>query len=928
MKESGPGSERLWGRRLLCLLAALVGLATLGFVLAWRARGIAPPDLVPRACLFALVFGSALALAVRSVRLGNSLGATILAGALLLAAVGLIAQAGLLRMPRPSTAGIGHLIGLAGAILLGVLVAPFTHPRNSSRWGLAGLGALVLSLLLAAWALLVALSGHPSSALRLSLFGLFQPTELIRLLLIAFIAGYMSERGDRLRQFDVVPLGRGWIYLPRKAALGPLLLVIVGSLALLVCVRDLGPLILLLLVAGAMLTAETGHWLYVVGAVVVLCGGGWGATATHLPWFSHIAGRLAMAHSPWEGTQAGTDQVARACWALASGGVTGFGSGRGWAGEKGWVPAADTDLVLAAVGEALGIAGTLSVMAGTAVIVLCGLSAAQRLPDKFSRLAAYGLSCALGLQAVTIIAGTVGRIPLTGITLPLVSRGNASLLSTGMALGLLVAFAGRAGVVSDSRWAWRVDITRWIFLVLLTLVGLRTLGIQTIHADAVALRPWKGPQADGVVRNVYNPRLQRVTEGLVRADILDRQNRPLARTGGTGQREYPLGAAATHVVGWLVSPSLGGSQGAEGQYVQTLTGVRDNRDRLRALRGYGKPHGWKPQPRAVKLALSAPAQERAYQLLETCVPSHRGAAIFLAVQTGEVLVAATAPSFDPARLDSATWASLVKDVNRAPLLNRATNGAYTPGSAFKPVAAAAALEFGVSPVFVCRHELPPVRWQANGEIFERRGIHDLETQAAHGTTDMAEALRLSCNVYFAQLALRLGPEALSTYCHDRCGFTRGTDVEALAQALPDAGYGQGALLVSPLQMARFMSAVANGGKMPEVVWLTGGQAEGRRVMSGAASRRLAQMLTAVGTSGTGAGVFRGLPFGVACKTGTAQLGSGRPPHSWMVGFAPASSPRVAFAVVVENGGSGRSAAGPVACSTLSVLMADLAVRKG
>ena len=192
----------------------------------------------------------------------------------------------------------------------------------------------------------------------------------------------------------------------------------------------------------------------------------------------------------------------------------------------------------------------------------------------------------------------------------------------------------------------------------------------------------------------------------------------------------------------------------------------------------------------------------------------------------------------------------------------------------------------------------------------------------HGLTGLAKAVRVSCNVYFARLGIELGPDKLYDMTR-RYRLSRIPPPKKLAEDLPDCAYGQGTIQVSPLEMARVVAVIANGGAMmmphfvKEVrlrddVLESVEPAEMSRPLSPESAAALRRMMADVVRTGTGRGVFGGVNVSVAGKTGSAENEQAdRMPHSWFVGFAPVGDPRIAFAVVVENGGYGRAVAGPI-----------------
>ena len=420
----------------------------------------------------------------------------------------------------------------------------------------------------------------------------------------------------------------------------------------------------------------------------------------------------------------------------------------------------------------------------------------------------------------------------------------------------------------------------------------------------------------------YNRRLIAYEQEVLRGTITDRRGEVLARTEGPGNRVYPQGYDAAPVVGYL-SRRYGrtGCEAAMDYYLLGLNPELRLQNMLRRLKGEV------PRGNDVRLTLDAELQAHAMNLLR----GRRGAAVVLDPRTGEVLAMASQPSFDPAAVDD-RWPELSTDP-AAPLVNRATDGAYPPGSLMKLITAAAALETGKL---------------AQGEVFSCAGHivvdgFDLRDTAAHGRVDLVRALAVSCNTTFAELGLRVGPEDLFRAAQ-AFGFGRASGLE-----LPERGaslpapegmarpevaataIGQGRTLVSPLRMALVAAAFACDGVIMQphlVVAVT--DPEGRPVFTSvprvwltattpqvaAAVRNGMVAAVRVGTARQAA-----LPgVTVAGKTGSAQNPQGAP-HAWFVGFAPAEAPRVVVAVIVENGGAGGTVAAPLGRELLKQALA-------
>lgn len=321
-------------------------------------------------------------------------------------------------------------------------------------------------------------------------------------------------------------------------------------------------------------------------------------------------------------------------------------------------------------------------------------------------------------------------------------------------------------------------------------------------------------------------------------------------------------------------------------------------------------------------------------------PAKGGAFVVLDVRTGGVLAMASLPSFDPnifaGGITSKDWNKLSTDVNN-PLSNKAIQNAYPPGSVFKIVTLSAALDRG---------DTNP------DEIFQDKGVYILSgwkfygwETAGLGKLTIVDALALSSDPVFYELGNRMGVDNLASYALT-FGLGQRTGIKLLGEEkgmVPTeewkvatygeqwypgetliAAIGQGYYLVTPLQQALLLMAVANGGVVyrpmlvDKVLSVDGSLLEQLQpellrtiYLQPETWNIIRQGLVAVTTRGTGAAVFQGAPYSLAGKTGSAETGRGTT-HSWFACYAPADKPEIAVAVLVEDGGEGSVTAAPVA----------------
>jgi penicillin-binding protein 2 len=459
------------------------------------------------------------------------------------------------------------------------------------------------------------------------------------------------------------------------------------------------------------------------------------------------------------------------------------------------------------------------------------------------------------------------------------------------------------------------------------------------------------------------------------------------------ERVYPGQDLASHVIGVRRSRSAsdgatvaGGEGGVEQAYDSILRGqdgvrrVVYNRRREIIETSVARAP---VEGRDVTLSLVANVQRAAESILETALstPSERvqepgdssagepsstlprgGTIVAVDVATGDLIAAACAPRFDLNlfnEFDPERWQRLVGDARR-PFFPRVTAMTAPPGSVFKVLTAVAALEEDIiqpESEFHCRGYLNRPD-QLRCMIFRQHG-------QSHGDVNVSDALCESCNVFFFETARQMGDEPLRRWS-ERFGFGAPTGADLPGEAsgrLPkgptggrrarDTGstlqlaIGQSSLLVSPLQVARMMAAIANGGSLvsPRVAHVTLPSAsEGSIQLAGFESMEPATRAKKLDLSprtvavireslervvedsqGTGrAAAVRGVR--VAGKTGTAETGGGQPDHAWFAGYVPADRPRVAFVVMLEHAGSGGRAAGPVARQFVEALVANGVIR--
>ncbi|HEV8535052.1 MAG TPA: penicillin-binding protein 2 [Candidatus Limnocylindria bacterium] len=450
---------------------------------------------------------------------------------------------------------------------------------------------------------------------------------------------------------------------------------------------------------------------------------------------------------------------------------------------------------------------------------------------------------------------------------------------------------------------------------------------------SVGVTYWTILAADQLNDDPFNPRLIAATNNRARGAIVDRNGAPLATSEKSGDgfaRSYKDRTLA-QVVGYA-SVKFGLS-GIEAAYADSLIG-QDAADPVGIWRA--RYLGERAPAGSVVLGIDQKIQKAAADALG----GRRGAIVALDPRSGAILASVSVPTFDAnAIADPSRAQAAMDEANRAkdrPLLNRAAQGLYPPGSIFKVVTGAAALESGFDATKKIRVDDP---WQADrswGDYFVRSATR------AHANFDMADGFRLSENIYFAQVGIQIGAAKLTDYAKRfGVGSTPRLDLPAAAGQLSQSGsidrptlladtsYGQGELLVSPLQMALIYATIANGGVMPTPHCATEVRDSEGHVVRTIAPGALAQVISPntaktlttmlVGAvSGQGGFAFGArIPgINVAGKTGTAESRPGEAPHGWFVGYAPAEAPTIVVAVIVENTPEGGVTAAPLGAQVM------------
>ena len=770
----------------------------------------------------------------------------------------------------------------------------------------------------------------------------FQPGEFAKVLIVLFLAGYLAENRELLSISNRTVLG---IKFPRLRLLYPLFIVWGVCLLVVAFERDLGSALLFYTIFLIMLYVATGRVSYVIIGLALLAVGAFGMYQI----MSHVQVRVAIWLDPFSDAQNLGYQIVQSLFSLADGGLAGVGIGKGMADI---IPVVASDMIFAAIGEEMGLLGGSAVLLLFMLFAVRGLTTAARAKSDLAAFSAAGLTAAISFQAFTIVGGVTKLIPLTGVTLPFMSQGGSSLLASFVIVALLLragdeatgrsteiantstdlATAGYRTTVRGShmrrpaldtpesgllgRVALANRLTRTVFLftaLFAVLIGNITY-IQVIKASEYQDMPSNNHTIN---KARFIKRGSIITaDGLTLAESIQQAD-------GTYARSYPNGNLAAHVVGYYSQQY--GTMGIENTQNDTLTGSKDYsswQNALNSLAGISEPGN------SVQLTIDSRIQRAAEQALAGRV----GAIVALDPRSGAVLAWASAPTFDNTNIQAAIEAANASGGADTSMYDRATLALYTPGSTFKVLTLASALENGLATLDTTYDS--PGRMEIGGADVVSIG------ERGHGKISLAKAFALSSNTVFGQVADGLGAEKLvATARAFGYGQQLGLDFTTAASVMPNpeemtewelawAGAGQPVgqghtpgPQATVMQNALMAATIANNGiamnpyvvsqiLAPDgtVLKTTRGHSLGQAVGSGTAEQVKQAMLDVV-QNGTGsAAAIAGVK--VAGKTGTAETNNANA-NSTFVGFAPYDTPTVAIAVVIEQNAKGEESAAAV-----------------
>jgi cell division protein FtsW (lipid II flippase) len=596
----------------------------------------------------------------------------------------------------------------------------------------------------------------------------FQPSELLKLLFIIYLAAYFSDPGLNL--------------MPVFKAIYPTLILMTASLVIIVIQRDLGTALIFISIYLFMVFIKYGKKRYVlIGLLLGIAAGLIGYFTIDL-----VRIRLNSWFNPWLEAQTGSYQVIQSIIAIAAGGLLGTGIGLG---RPDFIPISHSDFIFSSIVEETGLIGTIGLLVLYAVVYFRLIKNSINENNAFGRYFSAGVASYLIAQSLLIMGGNIRLLPITGVTLPFMSYGGSSLLISFLSVIFTLIFSDlQSEKHADKNFQLSTKTISYIFAIGITLIGLVTGWWGIIRSKDLQLR------AD-------NPRHLLTSRFVLRGEIYDRNGEFLALTDGEiGNyiRKYPY-PALSNTIGYINQRF--GLSGIERYLDEYLSGFK----------GYPSSLVWfnyilydEPPPgRDARLSIDLNLQT----LTDTLLQSHNASAVVINAETGEILTIASHPNYDANNLSERF--DIWSDDERAPFLNRAIQGAYPAGELLTP------LLLALNDPDSITNNICNLRVQLDSGYpecaIETEGDRSLENLIANGcTTPLYFALEISGEnnlvVVNREFSLNSTP-GIGLPVNEPYTLNSNTYWK-------DGVYGESPIRISPLRAAAAFSVFSNSGLQP------------------------------------------------------------------------------------------------------------------
>ncbi len=688
----------------------------------------------------------------------------------LIPVIGLLSGWGLLAIWRLSSGfGLRQLIWMAAGLAiinLGIMATPtlVALKRYKYLWLLLGIGLTAATLVFGV---------NPDAngqQLWLGCCGVYvQPSEILKIILIVFLAGYMS---------GLAPLAKNIL-----ALLLPIGFIGVLAVGVLILQRDLGTALVYLAILVTMIFLATQDRKFLAFSLV-----GFAGIAIGGYFFFDIVGiRFSIWLDPFMDASGKGFQIVQGLISMASGGIIGTGPGLG---RPDLVPVSLSDFIYTAIVEEYGLVGGIGILLLYAILLMRGIKITLESAQTFHKYLAGGITTYLVAQAILIIGGNLRLNPLTGVTLPFVSYGGSSFLTacTGAVILVLISSTPERRVPLEPE-------TQKTILDLGLILG------AGLVACSLFLGMWTIVREDELTYRSDNFRLPLGDLYSPRGNFFDRNNQALTHTQGKPgslERQY-LYPGLAHTLGYsTLNQGQAGLEAWLDVYLRGYEGMEPW-----DLAWHELAFGYHAPGRDVKLTLDIEIQNTVDRLMGT----HTGAVVLMNARSGEILALGSYPGFDPNNLEE-NWAVLLS-AEQAPLVNRAVQGQYPPGTAL------ASLLYAYTRTEIGIPQLP-------SNQFLRANNRQLICAGDPGEFTWESAMMHGCPGPVGLLGAILGQETMLNFYnllgleeHPNIGLPYPPETETISPISPELlAVGYNIPPVSPLQIARAASMLSAGGVMP------------------------------------------------------------------------------------------------------------------
>jgi peptidoglycan glycosyltransferase len=755
-----------------------------------------------------------------------------------------------------------------------------------------------------------------------------QPSEFVKIVFVFFVAASLSKAKNLI-----------------DYALGACLAAL--HVIILVLSKDLGSALIFFLAYLIMLFISSKNYLYLVLGLLSACL----ASVVAYRFFPHVQVRVQAYLDPFSKIDNQGYQISQSLFAISCGNFFGTGLFKGAPGD---IPTVESDFIFSAISEEMGIIFSIGMLLVCLISFGIILRNSLKESDRFYRMVCIGLGTIMIVQCFLTVGGGIKFIPLTGVTLPLVSYGGSSVLTSILMYFILFGainkkrsddydewFDNLGDEDDDDIYAYMEYIDQQNELEKEALEkkkgtknrrrksGVRPLETRIVFSTfsviflmmSVYLCHYVATNEQVLINNSYNSRQVLLQKENTRGTIFDRNGDILAQTlkndAGREYRFYPYENLFAHAIGF----STKGRTGVENMTNYYLI----NTDATIAQRVENDISGDKNKGNDVYTTFDHDLQEVAYRSMGI----YKGAIIVSNAKTGEILAMVSKPDFNPNTIAS-DWDKFMDDKESGTLINRVTQGIYPPGSTFKIITALEYIKENPDTYMNYRYNCSG---SYKGDGIKINCFHG----AVHGSQNFLTSFAHSCNSSFANIGMSLDRDRFGQTLDDLMfnsnlptGYNYTVSNMTVNSSTPDydmaqISIGQGKAQITPLLLNMITNGIANDGVVMEprvldkVISCNGNELknweskEYKQIMTQAEAASMKNLMESVVREGTAKAGMAGASYTVAGKTGSAEFDSLKlDSHAWFTGFAPVDDPQISVTIIIESIGTGGDYAVPIA----------------